>query len=213
MNERDFWQLLGFAGAIVLAFMLIRVLLPLILTIGLGGVGWWAWRWHRNRQNADRAHFNSIFYNLIQAHGGRITILDFAMTAHLPASQAQRFLDDRAREFSAHFEVTDRGDVIYCFQSVKTVGAGSELVSTMPLSPTASNPIVPSPALVYPLTQSQLATRLNLSPATIRRKKTSPDFSLWSQTKDPENIVWKYAVEDQRFYPDMPHEQAIGQNQ
>lgn len=205
-NERILWQLLGFAGTIVLMFMLIRVLLPLILTIGLGGLVWWAWRWHHNRQNADRAHFNSIFYDLIQAHGGRITILDFAMTAHLPASQAQRFLDDRAREFSAHFEVTDRGDVIYCFQSMKTVGVSSELVSTMPISPAST---AACSALIYPLTQSQLAARLNLSTATIRRKKTAPDFSLWSQAKDPENILWKYAVEEQRFYPVIPCDQEI----
>ncbi|MBW4519648.1 MAG: hypothetical protein KME16_08100 [Scytolyngbya sp. HA4215-MV1] len=204
VNEQYLWQLLGFAGVIVLVVLLIRLLLPLLLTVGAIGSGWWAWHWYQQNRSTRRAHFNALFYELIQANGGRITILDFAMTAHLPASDAQQFLDDRAKEFSAHFEVTDHGDVIYCFQTVKTLSSDSELVDSISVAYSASpSSLISGQDLGYPLTQAQLAERLNLSPTTIRRKKTSPDFSLWSQTKDPQNILWRYVLEEQRFYPEM----------
>ena len=51
------------------------------------------------------------------------------------------------------------------------------------------------------LTQKELATRLNVHPSTISKRKTKPDFSQWSGQKDPESISWKYVKEQGRFLP------------
>ena len=51
------------------------------------------------------------------------------------------------------------------------------------------------------LTQKELATRLNVHASTISKRKTKPDFSIWSSQKDPESISWKYVKEQRRFLP------------
>lgn len=49
------------------------------------------------------------------------------------------------------------------------------------------------------LIQADLAKRLDINPSTVGRRKTDPDFPLWSQTKDPEGIAWKYNRKTKMF--------------
>jgi hypothetical protein len=51
------------------------------------------------------------------------------------------------------------------------------------------------------LIQADLAKRLDINPSTVGRRKSDPDFSLWSQTKDPEGIGWKYVPKTKMFVP------------
>lgn len=51
------------------------------------------------------------------------------------------------------------------------------------------------------LIQAELAKRLEIHPSTLGRRKSDEDFSLWSQTKDPEGIAWKYLTDTQLFVP------------
>lgn len=51
------------------------------------------------------------------------------------------------------------------------------------------------------LTQTELATRLNVHASTISKRKTKPDFAEWSSQKDPESIRWEYSKEQARFSP------------
>jgi len=42
------------------------------------------------------------------------------------------------------------------------------------------------------LTATALAQRLGIDRSTLRKHRDRPDFSLWSQTKDPEGHAWTY---------------------
>jgi hypothetical protein len=57
----------------------------------------------------------STFYRLIQQGDGRITVLRFAMESQLPHAMAKEYLDQKAKEFCAEFEINERGSVIYRF--------------------------------------------------------------------------------------------------
>lgn len=193
--------LVGFVSAMV------RALLPLLLVVVPVAFGWWVWRSYQHRQKTQRERLNAIFYELIQTHHGKTTVLDFAMTAQLSATEARQFLNDRAREFAAQFEVSDQGDITYVFRSLQVAQSLSQTVvfdeacyrtRERTIEPKLS--VVPT---VLPLTQTQLAQRLNLSSSTIRRKKNTADFSAWSQTRDPHGIAWKYSALTQRFHPDQ----------
>jgi hypothetical protein len=52
------------------------------------------------------------------------------------------------------------------------------------------------------VTQSELAKRLDVTSQTVGRRKLEADFSLWSQSKDPEGLPWKYIEETKLFIPD-----------
>jgi len=51
------------------------------------------------------------------------------------------------------------------------------------------------------LIQADLAKRLDTTSSTIARRKTDPDFPLWSQSKDPDGIAWQYLDENKVFIP------------
>lgn len=88
--------------------------------LALGG---WLWRdlhvSHRKRVSAalEARHeaIKTVFYHLVDANQGRVTVFQLAREADLPAEEAQQFLDDRAREFGAQFDVGQNSEVIYLF--------------------------------------------------------------------------------------------------
>lgn len=89
-----------------------RIAAPLAVALGL------AWGWKRYQQQKKKlAHLNTIFYRLIQDTRGRITALDFAIKANLSGEEARQYLEERAVEFSAQFEVSEKGGVMYCFET------------------------------------------------------------------------------------------------
>ena len=49
------------------------------------------------------------------------------------------------------------------------------------------------------LIQAELAKRLDVNSSTVGRRKSDPDFSEWSQSKDPEGIAWKYVAETKMY--------------
>ncbi|WP_017720619.1 hypothetical protein [Kamptonema formosum] len=89
-----------------------RIAAPVAVVLGL------AWGWKRyQQQKKKQAHLNTIFYRLIQDNGGRITALDFAIKANLSGEEARQYLEERAVEFSAQFDVSEKGGVMYCFET------------------------------------------------------------------------------------------------
>jgi hypothetical protein len=54
-------------------------------------------------------------------------------------------------------------------------------------------------ANVLELSQVELAKRLDINPTTIAKRKSDPNFTEWSQSKDPEGIGWIY-VESTKFF-------------
>ncbi len=207
--------ILGSAGLMV---SLLRVLLPLLQVLLPVGVGWWIWRRYQITQKTQTTTLNSIFYQLLQEHQGRITVLDFAIAARLSASSAREFLDLRAKEFAAHFEVTEQGDVFYLFPLSQ-----SPLFQTATAVPTTVTATTVAPAqtvslkhtgnddhpgacthhspLLEPLTQAQLARRLGVSAGAISRKKLLPELVEWTKSRDPDGIGWAYLAQSRRFLP------------
>lgn len=51
------------------------------------------------------------------------------------------------------------------------------------------------------LIQAELAKRLDVHSSTIGKRKSDPDFSEWSQSRDPEGIAWEYSLETKEFLP------------
>ncbi len=76
---------------------------------------WLAWRIYRQEQKEVFEHLQSTFYRLIQNENGRISVLKLAMAAKLPIAVAQDYLDHKARECDATFEVTEEGKIFYKF--------------------------------------------------------------------------------------------------
>jgi hypothetical protein len=94
-----------------------RIAAPVAVVLGL------AWGWKRyQQQKKKQAHLNTIFYRLIQDTRGRITALDFAIKANLSGEEARQYLEERAVEFSAQFEVSEKGGVMYCFETTSSGG-------------------------------------------------------------------------------------------
>ena len=53
------------------------------------------------------------------------------------------------------------------------------------------------------LIQAELAKRLDLNSSTVGRRKSDPDFPLWSMSKDPEGIAWKYDPDSKLYVADV----------
>lgn len=66
-----------------------------------------------SQQENDRLY--SIFYRLLRQHQGQINVLRFSMEANISGTQAKAFLDDRAREFNARYDVSEEGKIFYYF--------------------------------------------------------------------------------------------------
>ncbi len=117
---------LGLGLLSLVVILLLRLLLPVLAISGLGAATYWLWqqqqRRHRQRQR-QHARLNAKFYQLLQRQQGRISILDFAMYSRLDGTAAQAYLNTQAQAFSAYFETTLRGDIIYVF-NIATVHDG-----------------------------------------------------------------------------------------
>ena len=67
----------------------------------------------QQKQLSDRLQSN--FYQMLQENNGRVTVLGLAMNCQLPAADAQEYLDMKAKEFNADFQVSEKGAVSYHF--------------------------------------------------------------------------------------------------
>ena len=70
---------------------------------------------HHRHQQAQAHYLQRVFYTCLQQGHGQVTVLQFAMQAHLSALEATTYLSDRAREFDATFDVDEAGGITYCF--------------------------------------------------------------------------------------------------
>lgn len=180
----------------MLAVLLIHRLLPFLQILLPGLAGWWFWQRYRMGQGRQQKRLRTIFYRLLREHHGQVMLLDFAMTAEIPAIAARHYLDSRAQEFAARFEVTEQGDVVYVFSSLQLARLQPPAApTTLPIDSTTA------PDLPASLTQAELAKRLGVTAKTISRKKHSSLLSDWTQTRDPEGVGWSYAAQTQRFFP------------
>jgi hypothetical protein len=62
--------------------------------------------------------------------------------------------------------------------------------------------------VLQPLIQAELAKRLDVHSSTVGKRKSDPDFTDWSQSRDPEGIAWVYLPETKEFMPQKQAESA-----
>lgn len=77
---------------------------------------WMFWHGYRKRRLQERDRLRTIFFNLLQENNGQITALRFSMETGLDGKVAKVYLDDRAREFNANYDVTEEGNITYHFE-------------------------------------------------------------------------------------------------
>jgi len=192
-------EYLSLVGGVAILLLLTRTAFPLILAIA-SGTGIWLW-WRSVRRRRER--LDGVFYRLIRERRGRITPLDLALETQLSGSEVQSYLDRKAVEFSARFEVTEDGGIVYTFSTGGTQTADPEPRETpenvvpFPNSPRRRLELPP-----VPLNQTELAKRFEVHPNTVSRRKRQPEFRHWSSQKDPDAIAWNYSEETRQFYPE-----------
>lgn len=207
----------------------LTLLLPISLTavasFESGGMFWtiaaaagigWAYKLYQQQQKNKLARLDEVFYRLIQENQGRVTALDLAMNAKLPGEKTQQYLDDRAKEFAADFEVTEQGGILYYFQTAKPAEKTEIIAQQTAVKQVENQPAkaLEKPPQLFPIakpkvastpkisfTQTELSRRFKVHANTISKWKVKPDFAEWSRQKDPEAIAWEYSTENKRFYP------------
>jgi len=80
-----------------------------------GAGGWLAWSLHRQGRKEVQQQLQSIFYQLLKLGHGKITVMQFASETQLTAGVAKQYLDEKATEFNATFNVNEDGEIYYCF--------------------------------------------------------------------------------------------------
>lgn len=87
----------------------------------LGGWLIWGLRQQANQEQleAERLHrhrLNATFFRAIADGNGAITPLQFSMATQISGDEARAFLDSRAKEFDATYDVTAEGTLVYRFE-------------------------------------------------------------------------------------------------
>jgi len=67
------------------------------------------------KQQEEHDRLQSTFFKLLKQGNGRITALGFAMETGLTGAMAKAYLDERAEEFTANFDVDEEGNMSYRF--------------------------------------------------------------------------------------------------
>ncbi|MGB3405269.1 MAG: hypothetical protein WBA77_21475 [Microcoleaceae cyanobacterium] len=199
---------------LALLLLFLQKILPLLIAIATVSGGWHLLRRYRQKSYKHQGNLDDIFYRFIQEHQGRVTVLDLAMHSKFPPQQVQQYLDQRAAEFSAQYEVTEQGGMIYYFETVQslfspptanpsqTISSPETQQKQVALFPVADESSVETnSSCPRELNQSELAQRLDVHPSTIRNWKHKSEFQQWSEKKDPDAIAWYYSTETKRFYP------------
>jgi len=94
-----------------------------ILTIPstiIGGYLSWSLVQQNRKQQAllvesEQKRLQLVFLELIEQNAGTITVLQLAKNAEISTQSAKQYLDEKAKELNASFEVNDEGNVLYRF--------------------------------------------------------------------------------------------------
>ncbi|EAW35686.1 hypothetical protein [Lyngbya sp. PCC 8106] len=57
----------------------------------------------------------SIFYKLVEKNQGSITVMQFAIAAGISGEDSKAYLEQQAKQFEAHFDVSETGTIVYKF--------------------------------------------------------------------------------------------------
>jgi hypothetical protein len=99
-------------------------------------------------------------------------------------------------EVEEHFEETLDDNLEETSDDDLEENLDDDLEETLP-----ENDSISEPQKVTSLIQLELARRLDVHSSTVGKRKSDPDFSEWSKSKDPEGIAWKYSRKSKMFNP------------
>lgn len=77
--------------------------------------GWLIWGLVQQHQREQRERLQTAFFRLLRSDQGRINLLNFVMATNSETEVARQFLDAKAREFNATFDISEDGGVLYHF--------------------------------------------------------------------------------------------------
>lgn len=66
-------------------------------------------------REAEQDRLQRVLYQLLESNDGKVTLVQFAIAADVPADEARTFMNAQATAFSADFDVTDNGSIVYQF--------------------------------------------------------------------------------------------------
>ena len=69
----------------------------------------------RRSKQEERDRLRASFFRLLQENSGHLTVLRFSMETGLEGQAAKMYLDSRAKEFNAAYNVTEEGSFSYYF--------------------------------------------------------------------------------------------------
>ncbi|KDR59180.1 hypothetical protein, partial [Arthrospira platensis] len=197
--------------AVAFLLFLMRAAFPWLLAIASGVGGWMLWRYYSYQSRRLQQRLDTAFYALIREHQGRITPLDLALATQLPGPQVQAYLDQKALEFAAEFEVTDDGRIFYTFSTVAsvTVADPEPAIDTTMATVADPEPVIDTQVVKVPRPTVELPpVSVNQTPPdqgfdvpnTIRPRKPKPVRPY------PEAIACEYSQENQEFPhpPELP---------
>ena len=83
---------------------------------------------NRRSKQEERDRLRAAFFRLLQENSGHLTVLRFSMATGLEGEAAKAYLDTRAKEFNAAYNVTEEGSFSYYFnlEGTKQLESGSE---------------------------------------------------------------------------------------
>jgi hypothetical protein len=73
------------------------------------------WSNNRRSKQEERDRLRAAFFRLLQEQSGHLTVLRFSMETGLDGEDAKAYLDTRAKEFNAAYNVTEEGSFSYYF--------------------------------------------------------------------------------------------------
>jgi large subunit ribosomal protein L7/L12 len=84
---------------------------------GAGGA-WIVWGVKKKDQKLQKtldSHIETTFLELVQANQGKISTLDFAIATKLSLEDSKQYLDQKAKQLNADFNVSEDGAISYQF--------------------------------------------------------------------------------------------------
>ncbi|MDZ8238415.1 MAG: hypothetical protein RMZ69_14750 [Nostoc sp. ChiQUE01a] len=94
-----------------------------ILTVPSTMIGGWL-SWSLVQQNkkekallleSEQKRLQLVFLELVESNSGTITVLQMAKNSEISTEKAKEYLDEKAKELNASFEVSENGNILYRF--------------------------------------------------------------------------------------------------
>lgn len=108
-----------------LAFNFFGCLVFVVITAGFANLGQWLMKnpplsdegnqQVKSEQQTGTKDLQSTFYKLVEKNQGSITVMQLAIAAGISGEDSKAYLEHQAKQFEAHFDVSETGTIVYKF--------------------------------------------------------------------------------------------------